>query len=86
MSAVEDRTIDVFGATLTRRGFVKGGGSLVVGLSLVGAGIGTAIGAGTAKAEANTVDPASPSSWLEIQASSSEIARMRGASIDGYRS
>jgi CO/xanthine dehydrogenase Mo-binding subunit len=62
MSAAD--TTSVFGATLSRRGFVKGGGALVVGFSLAGAGI----GAGTAKAEANSVDPALPSSWLEIHA------------------
>src|SRR6478672_9044664 len=40
MSAIEERPIDIFGATLTRSKFVKGAGAMVVGLSFVGAGIG----------------------------------------------
>jgi CO/xanthine dehydrogenase Mo-binding subunit len=40
MSAIEEGTIDIFGATLTRSKFVKGAGAMVVGLSFVGAGIG----------------------------------------------
>ena len=38
MSAIEERPIDIFGATLTRSKFVKGAGAMVVGLSFVGAG------------------------------------------------
>jgi nicotinate dehydrogenase subunit B len=63
MSATEEKTIDIFGATLTRRGFVKGAGGMVVGFSLVGAGI----GATAAKAAGTTPDATSPSSWLEIR-------------------
>jgi nicotinate dehydrogenase subunit B len=63
MSAIEEKTIDIFGATLTRRGFVKGAGGMVVGFSLVGAGV----GAKAAKAAGgNTLDPTLASSWLEI--------------------
>jgi len=40
MSAIEERSIDIFGATLTRSKFVKGAGAMVVGLSVVGAGVG----------------------------------------------
>src|SRR5262249_19204509 len=40
MSAIEEKTVDIFGATLTRSKFVKGAGAMVVGLSFVGAGIG----------------------------------------------
>ena len=66
MSAIEETTNNVFGATLTRRKFVKGSGAMIVGFSLVGAGL----GAKTAKGAVGgtTLDPALPSSWLEIRA------------------
>src|SRR5438876_7922877 len=64
MSAIEEKTIDIFGATLTRRGFVKGAGGMVVGLSLVGAGVGAKAAKG---AGGNTLDPTLASSWLEIR-------------------
>jgi CO/xanthine dehydrogenase Mo-binding subunit len=66
MSAIEDTTIDVFGATLTRRGFAKGTGSLVVGLSLVGAGAGAKVAKGANTL--TTLDTSLPSSWIEIHA------------------
>ena len=34
MSAIEEKTVDIFGATLSRKTFVKGGGALVVALSV----------------------------------------------------
>src|SRR3954449_10468571 len=40
MSAIEEQSIDIFGATLTRTKFVKGAGAMVVGLTFVGAGVG----------------------------------------------
>jgi CO/xanthine dehydrogenase Mo-binding subunit len=63
MSAIEEKTIDIFGATLTRSKFVKGSGALVAGFSLMGAGV----GAKAAKAAGTTPDPTLPSSWLEIR-------------------
>ena len=72
MSAIEDdSTRNVFGATLSRRGFVKGGGALVVGLSLVGAGL----GAKAAKAAADTARPGAAGSWLEIHADNTILIR-----------
>jgi nicotinate dehydrogenase subunit B len=65
MSAIEKNdveTIDIFGATLTRSKFLKGSGGLVVGLSLIGAGV----AAKTAHATGNTPDPTQWSNWLEI--------------------
>lgn len=59
------KSIDVFGATLTRRQFVKSGGMLAVGVSMVGTA--------SVKADApkgtvakNSLDPSVASSWLEI--------------------
>jgi nicotinate dehydrogenase subunit B len=73
MSAIEEMTNNVFGATLTRRGFVKAGGAMVVGVSLVGAGLGAkaAKGANTL----TTLDPALPTSWLEIHADNTILLR-----------
>jgi len=73
MSASEEIMNNVFGATLTRRGFVKAGGAMVVGVSLVGAGLGAkaAKGANTL----TTLDPALPSSWLEIHADNTILLR-----------
>ncbi len=73
MSANEE-TIDIFGATLTRGKFVKAGGGLVVGLSLVGTGV----GAKTAKAASGpstSVDPTLPNSWLEIHPDNTIVMR-----------
>ena len=55
MSATEETTIDIFGATLTRGKFVKAGGALVVGLSLVGPGVGAK--AAKAAGPSTSVDP-----------------------------
>ncbi len=37
MATMSEKPVNVFGATLSRRQFVKTGGALVVGFSLVGA-------------------------------------------------
>ena len=51
MSANEEKVIDAFGATLTRGKLIKGGGALVVGLSVIGA---AGVGGKAAKAAAST--------------------------------
>jgi CO/xanthine dehydrogenase Mo-binding subunit len=53
---------DVFGATLSRRGFVKGTGALVVAFSMSG------VAAGSAAAAKNEVDPGVLDGWLTINA------------------
>ena len=65
MSAIENMTTDVFGATLSRRKFVKGTGALVVGLSIAGA---TTAGSTKAANGAPNLDPTLASSWIEIHA------------------
>jgi nicotinate dehydrogenase subunit B len=72
MSAIE-KTTDVFGATLTRKKFVKGSGAMVVGLSLAGAGLGAK--AAKAAGPATTLDATLPSSWLEIHADNTILMR-----------
>jgi len=74
MSAIEETTtVDVFGATLTRRSLVKGGGALVAGFTLVGAGVGAK--AAKAVATPNSLDPALPGSWIEIHADNTILLR-----------
>src|SRR5207302_8845019 len=60
MSAIENITENVFGATLTRGKFVKGAGALVVGLSVPA---GLAANASAAPAE---LDPSTLPAWLTI--------------------
>ena len=58
-------SVDVFGASFTRRQFMKKSGILAVGVSLVGA---TSLRADTPKAALtqNSLDPSLAGSWLEI--------------------
>src|SRR5580704_6608355 len=65
--------MNVLGATLTRRQFVKTGGALVVGFSLVGRELfeGTAHAA-TAK---NSLDASLSTSWFEIHADNTIVMR-----------
>src|SRR6476660_1559719 len=64
---------DVFGASLSRRGFVKAGGSLMVGFGLV-----TANGLGKADVTtgANTLNATAPESWIEIHADNTVLIRV----------
>src|SRR5438445_5548134 len=63
MSAIEEMTSNIFGATLTRGKFVKGAGALVVGLSVP-----VALTTGSAGAAPATTDPTQVASWLQIHA------------------
>jgi nicotinate dehydrogenase subunit B len=65
MATKRSRSIDVFGATLTRRQFVKTSGILAVGISVVGP---ARLRGDTPKASVakNSLDPSLASSWLEI--------------------
>jgi CO/xanthine dehydrogenase Mo-binding subunit len=72
MTASEKINESVFGATLSRRSFVKGTGALVVGLSLPTA---FAASAGTAATGATTLDPGQVSSWLEIHPDNTVLVR-----------
>jgi CO/xanthine dehydrogenase Mo-binding subunit len=63
---------DVFGATLSRRGFVKTGGALLVGFGLLK---GNGVPKTAAAATGNTLDPASPQSWIEIHADNTILIR-----------
>jgi CO/xanthine dehydrogenase Mo-binding subunit len=64
---------NVFGASLSRRGFVKAGGALFVGFSMVGVdGLKNSAKAATTK---NTLDPTLPESWIEIHPDNTILIR-----------
>src|SRR5215471_13655889 len=90
MATLSERPANVLGPTLSRRQFVKAGGALVVGFSLVG----PEILKGTPKAAAatrNTLDPSLGSSWIEIQADNTVLIRTgksdfgQGSTFTAYR-
>src|SRR5579864_7866879 len=72
MGAIEEktrgeRTMNVFGATLTRGRFVKGAGALVVGASLPAAlTSGSFAASSLARLDAADLDPSQLTSWLQI--------------------
>jgi len=75
--------------TLTRRGFVKTGGALVVGFGLVGADIAQNIA--SAAVPKNTLDPTLPASWIEIHPDNTILIRTgksdfgQGTTYTAYR-
>lgn len=73
MATVNDHCINVYGATLTRRQFVKTGGALIVGFSLAGRSLWDK----TAEAAAgkNSLDATLASSWFEIHADNTILMR-----------
>jgi len=74
MATMSEKPGNVFGATLTRRQFVKTGGVLVVGFSLVGTEL---LKGDTPKVAAmkNSLDPSLPSSWIEIHPDNTILIR-----------
>jgi CO/xanthine dehydrogenase Mo-binding subunit len=62
---------NVFGASLSRRGFVKTGGSLLVGFSLLKADTPQK----TVTRPGNEINPALPNSWIEIHADNTVLIR-----------
>ncbi|HTZ47372.1 MAG TPA: molybdopterin cofactor-binding domain-containing protein [Verrucomicrobiae bacterium] len=73
MATVSEKTTNVFGAILSRRQFVKAGGALVVGISLVGPeALKSSAGAAAGK---NTLDPTLISSWIEINSDNTVLIR-----------
>jgi CO/xanthine dehydrogenase Mo-binding subunit len=84
-----EKQVNVFGATLTRRQLVKSGGALLVGFGLVG----TSVGSKSAKAAtpANTLDPTLPGSWIEIHPDNTILIRTgksdfgQGTTFTAYR-
>jgi len=90
MASLSERPKAVFGATLSRRQFVKTGGALVVGFSFMGAEL---LKADTPMPTAlkNSLDPTLLSSWIEIHPDNSVLIRTgkndfgQGTTFTAYR-
>jgi nicotinate dehydrogenase subunit B len=78
MSTSEEKTSNVLGATLTRGTFVKGGGALVVGLSIPAAFLSSSAGGATVN---NQLDPGVVDSWLTINADNTILMRTGSAEM-----
>jgi nicotinate dehydrogenase subunit B len=72
-SSVRSNVRDVFGASLSRRGFVKAGGALLVGFGLVSA---DGMQNDDAAVSGNTLNPGLPQSWIEIHADNRILIRV----------
>jgi len=66
-------TTDVFGASLSRRGFVKAGGALLVGFGVAGA---NGMQNAGAPVNGNTLNAGLPQSWIEIHADNTILIRV----------
>jgi len=90
MATMSERPASTFGATLSRRQFVKAGGALVVGFSLVGPEF---LKGDTAKPVVlkNSLDPTLLSSWIEIHPDNTVLIRTgksdfgQGSTFTAYR-
>ena len=90
MATMSEKPTNVFGATLSRRQFMKTGGVLVVGFSVIGTGL---LKADTGKSATlkNSLDPALPSSWIEIHPDNTILIRTgksdfgQGSTFTAYR-
>jgi nicotinate dehydrogenase subunit B len=90
MASMTENHRNVCGATLSRRQFVKTGGALVVGVTLVGSELlkSDPVKATTFK---NSLDPTLPNSWIEIHPDSTILIRTgksdfgQGTTFTAYR-
>src|SRR6201997_4292955 len=90
MATMSEKPANFFGPTLSRRGFIKAGGILVVGFSFVRPEFlkGNAAKPTTFK---NSLDPTLPSSWIEIHPDNTVLIRTgksdfgQGSTFTAYR-
>jgi CO/xanthine dehydrogenase Mo-binding subunit len=90
MATMSEKPASAFGPTLSRRGFIKAGGILVVGFSFAGPEFlkGDSAKPTTFK---NSLDPTLPSSWIEIHPDNSVLIRTgksdfgQGSTFTAYR-
>ena len=76
MAILKATSVDVYGAVLTRRQFVKSGGALIVGLSVIGPELlKKSVEAATGSTGKNSLDPTLASSWFEIHADNTMTLR-----------
>ena len=73
MPILKEEANKIFGASLTRRQFVKAGGALFVGFSIVGADMWN--NPVKAAGSTNTLDPTLPGSWIEIHPDNTILIR-----------
>src|SRR5215469_9895355 len=88
MSIPNQKSINVVGATLTRRQLMRSGGALFVGFGAVGSRVWNK----SVRAKAsNTLDPTLPSSWIEIHPDNTVLMRTgksdfgQGTTFTAYR-
>src|SRR5450631_617939 len=90
MATMSEKPGNIFGPTLSRRQFVKTGGALVVGFSLVGPKFLKGDAAKTATLK-NSLDPTLSSSWIEIHPDNTILIRTgksdfgQGSTFTAYR-
>jgi nicotinate dehydrogenase subunit B len=90
MATMSEKPAKAFGPTLSRRQFVKAGGALVVGFSMVGPDFlkGDSVKTATLK---NSLDPTLASSWIEIHPDNTILIRTgksdfgQGSTFTAYR-
>jgi nicotinate dehydrogenase subunit B len=73
MAIQNEKTVNVFGATLTRRQLVKAGGALLVGFGVAHADV--ANKSAKATRSKNSLDATLPSSWIEIHPDNTILIR-----------
>ena len=89
MATLSERPRNVFGATLSRRHFMKAGGILAVGFGVVGADL--LKDATAAATPTNSLDPTLPGSWIEIHPDNTVLIRTgkndfgQGTTFTAYR-
>jgi nicotinate dehydrogenase subunit B len=90
MATISEKTVTAFGPTLSRRQFVKAGGALVVGFSMVGPKFLKADSVKPATFK-NSLDPTLGSSWIEIHPDNTVLIRTgksdfgQGSTFTAYR-
>src|SRR5207302_277688 len=67
--------INIHGAVLTRRQFVKTGGSLIAGVTVAGSGLLTSTVGAQQTGRRNSLDPTRVSSWIEVHADNTVTVR-----------
>jgi nicotinate dehydrogenase subunit B len=89
MATLNEKPVNVFGATLTRRQLVKTGGALLVGFGIAGAAVPKkTVNTRNAK---NSLDPTVSSSWIEIHPDNTILIRTgksdfgQGTTFTAYR-
>ena len=90
MATMSEKPANAFGPTLSRRGFIKAGGVLVVGFSFAGPELlkGDSAKSATFK---NSLDPTLGSSWIEIHPDNTVLIRTgksdfgQGSTFTAYR-